>query len=99
MKKLIFTLLSVVFFYALRAQVLYGTTSIGGNGGGTINQLLPATGIITADFIFDPQDGEYAARHNKLVQAQDGKFYGMTYTGGVYNGGTIYSYDTLTSTY
>jgi uncharacterized repeat protein (TIGR03803 family) len=99
MKKLIFTLLSVVLFYALRAQVLYGTTSIGGNGGGTINQLLPATGVITADFIFDPQDGEYAARHNKLVQAQDGKFYGMTYTGGTYNGGTIYSYDTLTSTY
>ncbi len=99
MKKTMLTLSFVVTAYILNAQVLYGTTSQGGkNGGGTICKLVTATDTLTAQFNFDAPDGAYPV-YLKLLQASDGKLYGMTSRGGSYGAGTIFSYDPADSVY
>ena len=82
MKKTIFTLIIIVAAYALNAQVLYGTTYQGGNNnGGAICKLDAATNTLTAPFSFDAVDGRDPGKV-KLLEASDGKLYGMTSRGG-----------------
>jgi len=99
MKKFLFAFFGMASFFTLHAQILYTTTSNGGNSGGTLSRLETSTGNLTAAFTFDAQDGEYPAWHSRLVLADDGKFYGMTYTGGSNGVGTIFSYNPSTATY
>ena len=68
---------------------LYGTTSAGGNsacsgngGCGTLFKIT-TTGTLTTLHSFDLTDGGDPAG---LIQATDGNFYGMTYSGGASNG-------------
>ena len=46
---------------------------------------------------FDSTDGAYP--YGSLIQARDGKLYGMAYGGGSNDGGVIFSYDLASSTY
>src|SRR5687768_11658908 len=103
MKKII--LLSSVFFCclqfnlaSLQAQTLYGTTFNGGNGGaGTINKFIPAANnLIVAKSFEDIAGHPY---YTNLVQASNGKLYGMTPVGGSRGTGVIFSYDPSSSTY
>src|ERR1044072_3078176 len=97
MKKII--LLSAVFFCCLQsciaplqAQTLYGTTFNGGNGGaGTINKFIPGTNNLTVARSFEDIAG--LPYYTNLVQANDGKLYGMTRVGGRGGTGVIFSYD------
>ena len=99
MKKTIFTLSFIVTAYILNAQVLYGTTGYGGNNNsGAICKLDAATNTLTAPFSFDAVDGRDPGKV-KLLEASDGKLYGMTSRGGSNGVGTIFSYNSATATY
>jgi uncharacterized repeat protein (TIGR03803 family) len=82
----------------------YGTTQYGGaSGGGTVFKIAPS-GTLTTLYSFCGQsgctDGEFPIAG--LVQATDGNFYGTTYFGGAYGGGTIFNIapnGTLTTLY
>src|SRR6478735_3407867 len=104
MKKTLLTLSFILAAYMLKAQVLYGTTTQGGNNnGGAICKLATATNTLTAAFSLDGPDGTNP-EYTKLLQASDGKLYGMTTQGGIYGAessgyGVIFSYDPATSSY
>ncbi|MBS1927775.1 MAG: T9SS type A sorting domain-containing protein, partial [Bacteroidetes bacterium] len=77
---------------------LYGMTYGGGsNNAGVIFSYDPVTSTYTKLKDFGSTDGKYP--NGSLMQAADGKLYGMTYWGGSNNAGVIFSYDPVTSTF
>jgi uncharacterized repeat protein (TIGR03803 family) len=77
---------------------LYGMTNNGGtNNRGVIFYFDPSTSIYTKLKDFDNTDGSYP--QGSLMQATDGKLYGMTSSGGTDNYGVIFSFDPSTSIY
>lgn len=78
---------------------LYGMTHFGGaNSMGVLFQYDPATSIYTKKLDFT---GDANGRHpfGSLIQASDGKLYGMTLSGGTNDLGVLFQYDPVTSTY
>ena len=78
---------------------LFGTTMNGGDGlkgGGTVFKI-DNTGAFTTCKVFNPHaggpDGEGGEPQAALIQASDGKFYGVTYGGGHDGFGTIFQMD------
>jgi uncharacterized repeat protein (TIGR03803 family) len=71
----------------------YGVAVGGGTFYGTVFKMTPA-GVFTVlhTFLNGPSDG--AAPSSSLIQASDGKLYGVTSAGGATGGGTIYSITT-----
>ncbi len=81
-----------------RDNKLYATASTGGiNKVGIIFSYDPSLSVITKLYDFDNTNG--GNPFGNLVQAGDGKFYGMTYTGGAIDSGVIFSLDPITHTY
>jgi uncharacterized repeat protein (TIGR03803 family) len=77
---------------------LYGTTYLGGaSGNGVIFSYDRTSNTYTDLYDFDGTHGSNP--YSGLIQATDGKLYGMTYTGGSFNKGTIFSYDIPTAHY
>src|SRR5581483_4783036 len=71
---------------------LYGTTSVGPSGpGGTVFSFDPATNVFSTLHVF-PTPTANGGPH-QLIQARDGKLYGVTDNGGANNYGTIFSID------
>ncbi|TKK67474.1 T9SS type A sorting domain-containing protein [Ilyomonas limi] len=80
------------------AGKLYGMTNTGGNkGAGVIYSFNPATSMYTNLYSFDGANGSNP--YGSLMQAKDGKLYGMTYSGGSKGYGVIFLFDTATSLY
>ncbi len=76
---------------------LYGMTRLGGALGlGTIFSFDPATASFYTLYDFDNTHGSLAAAD--LLQASNGKLYGMTPSGGDNNIGVIFSFDPVTAT-
>lgn len=76
----------------------YGMTYGGGsNGLGVIYSIDPSTSFYTKLKDFDWTIG--ANPKGDLVQASDGKLYGMTLTGGSFGRGVLFSFDPSTLTY
>jgi len=101
MKKLIFIICSMLITLASNAQTkqLWGMTSRGGsNNMGVIFQFDPATSIFTKKFDFDGV-ANGAMPYGSLIQASDGKLYGMTNQGGANDVGVLFQYDPTTSTF
>ena len=72
---------------------LYGLTSSGGlNNGGVLFRFNPTNSLYTDLYDFDGSAGIQPAG-TSLMQASNGKLYGMTTLGGVDYGGTIFSFD------
>ena len=91
------THVSAGFLYASNGK-LYGMTSDGGNkGDGNIFTFDPATNVYTDLKDFNGADGAHP--YGGLIEANDGKFYGMTSVGGNMNDGVIFSFDPTTSVY
>jgi len=71
---------------------LYGTTTSGGKGGGTIFAITPS-GTLTTLYIFCQQvgcaDGE--GPQANLIQSTNGNFYGTTFIGGTHGYGAVFS--------
>jgi uncharacterized repeat protein (TIGR03803 family) len=77
---------------------LYGMTSAGGNNGdGNIFSYDPATNVYTDLKDFNGADGAFP--FGSLIEATDGKLYGMTSAGGSMNYGVIFSFDPVTLIY
>ncbi len=77
---------------------LYGMTLRGGSSGhGIIFSYDPATFTYAKLYDFGSTNG--VQPFGSLVQASDGKLYGMTHGGGSYGGGVIFSYDPATAAY
>ncbi len=77
---------------------LYGMTSSGGsNDAGVIFSFDPSSSTYTRLIDFDETNGRDP--HGNLIQANDGKLYGMTSSGGISNLGVIFSFDLSTSVY
>lgn len=75
---------------------IYGTTSMGGtHDKGILFQFDPLTDGYKAEFEFDSINGSLPL--GELMQASDGKIYGMTSEGGVNNTGVLFQYDPVTS--
>lgn len=76
---------------------LYGMTYSGGtNGMGVLFEFDPVTSTYTNKFNFDgTANGSYP--YGSLVQASDGKLYGMTYQGGASGFGVMFTFDPATS--
>lgn len=79
--------------------LLYGTTPYSGNniGSGTIYSFDPLTNIHKQVFEFNGTDG--ANPYGSLMQASNGKLYGMALLGGNSYTGTLFSFDPSTNTY
>lgn len=98
MKKIFFILVFVLAADFLNAQVLYGTTSNGGdNDGGTICKLDVSAKTLTPVFSFDGRDAANA--NGSFIQLADGKLYGMAMNGGTKGFGAIFTYDPGTAVY
>ncbi len=76
---------------------MYGMTRSGGaNNDGTLFEFDPATSVLTTLVHFEWTtigDEPYGS----LLEASNGKLYGMTSSGGIYNGGTLFKFDPVTS--
>jgi uncharacterized repeat protein (TIGR03803 family) len=71
---------------------LYGTSSGGGAyGGGTVFEITRA-GDLSTLFSFCANGCADGGSPNGLVQGTNGNFYGTTEAGGVYGGGTVFSF-------
>ena len=78
---------------------LYGMTQVGGSvsGDGVIFSFEPSTSIFTKLKDFDYPNGTYT--FGSLMQANNGKLYGMTWGGGSNDSGVVFSFDPFSSTY
>ena len=77
---------------------LYGLTAYGGvNNDGVLFEYDPATDIYTKKYDFDGTNGKYPK--GSLLQADNGKLYGMTLNGGTNDNGVLFEYDLSTNTY
>jgi uncharacterized repeat protein (TIGR03803 family) len=78
---------------------LYGMTSGGGSRkAGVIFSFDPTSSTFTKLMDFNGSDGGYPYT-NTLMQASDGKLYGITSAGGSSNNGVIFSFDPSSATY
>ena len=76
----------------------YGMTWQGGSSdNGVIFSYDPSSSILTKLKVFDGNDGSHGS--GSLIQASDGKLYGMTREGGSNGFGVIFSFDPSTFTY
>ncbi|WKK66356.1 choice-of-anchor tandem repeat GloVer-containing protein [Lutimonas zeaxanthinifaciens] len=77
---------------------LYGMTLNGGVfGRGVLFEYDPVTGTYTKKHDFDLTNG--ANPYGSLIQASNGKLYGMTSNGGTYFRGVLFEYDPSTGSY
>ena len=77
---------------------LYGMNREGGlNNKGIIFEYDPATNIFTKKYDFTDIGGRRP--NGTMMQALNGKIYGMTYSGGTNNDGVIFEYDPVTNVY
>lgn len=77
---------------------IYGMTTSGGDySSGVIFQIDPSTNAYVKKYDFNNLNG--VNPQGALLQASDGKFYGLTSQGGTYNLGTLFQYDDATNTY
>lgn len=76
----------------------YGVTARGGsNGEGVMFEYDPSTDTYTKKLDFETANG--IKPYGSLMQATDGKLYGLTYFGGTNNIGVLFQYDLSTDTY
>ena len=73
---------------------LYGITREGGASNyGVIFEFDPTSDMFTKLYDFDGTNGKFS--YGSLMQATNGKLYGMTYQGGTYNMGVLFEYDVV----
>jgi uncharacterized repeat protein (TIGR03803 family) len=83
------------FVYANGSKVL-GVTSLGGNNDcGVLFEYDYGTFTCIKKIDFSSPNGKMP--RNSLLKAQNGKYYGLTYQGGIYNAGVVYEYDYTTN--
>lgn len=84
-----------------QAPILYGLTSRGADGSGSLYNYDCANSINSQLHIFEPQTkvGEYPNTGFQLIEASNGKLYGATVNGGSQNAGVIFEFDRVNLSY
>ncbi|MEE4260244.1 MAG: choice-of-anchor tandem repeat GloVer-containing protein [Bacteroidales bacterium] len=78
--------------------LLYGLTSYGGNfNAGVLFSFDPGTDVYEQLYDFNPANGAIPVCN--LLQASNGKLYGITPKGGDFNSGVLFEYDIISDTY
>jgi len=76
---------------------LYGLTSSGGvNSSGVLFEYEIGTNTYVKKIDFNATNG--SSPYVSLIEASNGKFYGLTSSGGAYSKGTLFEYDFITNT-
>ena len=84
-------------YLTLKNGMYYGITShVGYQNGGVIFQFDPVTGDYTVKLELE-SISKGANPYGNLFEASDGKLYGVTKKGGVFNKGTLYQFDPITN--
>ena len=80
---------------------LYGLCAMGGNGNantfGIIYSVEPTTETYNPIYLFDSINGAHP--YGSLMEATNGKLYGITANGGAHNSGVLFSFDPTTLIY
>lgn len=103
MKKIYIELFTLVICLCLSTYTksqseIMGVTASGGSGLGTIFSLPTGSNGIASQYVLPGNPG-LNPQYTKLVQAGNGKLYGVTLSGGFNNAGILFEYDTATSAY
>lgn len=78
---------------------LYGITGSGGiNNGGVLFQYKPGLDVFTKKYTLDALT-QGAISMSKLLQASNGKLYGINSQGGTHQNGTLFEFDLVNSTF
>ncbi len=78
-------------------SLLFGITDLGGTKDlGLVYQFNWKTNTETVVINYDSINGSLDRGANELIQAKNGLLYGTSWTGGKYNSGALYCYNTLT---
>src|SRR5580765_7096757 len=97
------TLLIIINFVlctiSLQSQILYSLTRGEFDAPGTICKFLPATNELTVVKTFGSSPYEGVLPSEKLVEATNGKLYGLTNEGGAGGCGVIFSFEPSSSKY
>jgi uncharacterized repeat protein (TIGR03803 family) len=99
MKNILFLLTAVYLFNFANGQshALFGVTEKGGSDGiGVIFKCNPDGSGYEDIYNFRYTHKESEPLYTRLIQASDGKLYGVTYAGGLNNLGCLFSYDIST---
>jgi uncharacterized repeat protein (TIGR03803 family) len=76
----------------------YGMTAEGGNMGyGSLFEYNPVTGFFSKNVDFSSSNG--IMPFGNLIEADNGKLYGMTFTGGQYGHGVLFEYEKINNIY
>lgn len=84
--------------YIKAQSEIMGVTPSGGSGLGTIFSLPTGSNGIASQHVLPGSPG-LNPQYTRMVQASNGKLYGVTLNGGYNNAGVIFEYDTATSVY
>jgi uncharacterized repeat protein (TIGR03803 family) len=97
---ILITLLTVATYaQSPHAPQLYGMTQYGGNSSkGSIFHYTPSTKTFTTDYHFQVKVKGKTPKC-EIVAGNNGKYYGTTTTGGDYNAGVLFEWDSTTSVY
>ncbi len=100
MKTIIYIIISIFFCIETKAQSeLWGMTQKGGlYGAGVIFKTDASGNNQTVEHNFY-RVGAKRPLFSNLIQASNGKLYGLSSEGGIYNGGVLFQYDPLTDVY
>jgi uncharacterized repeat protein (TIGR03803 family) len=94
-----FIIISNVFAQGPHDPQLYGMTQYGGaDHKGTIFHYTPSTQTYSVDYEFKIKAKGIGPKC-EIVSDNNGKYYGTTTSGGAYNAGVIFSWDSLTNEY
>lgn len=81
-------------------SLLLGTTSTGGdNGYGVLFEFSTSTGNATVRYHFKYSDDTGAGPQGTMTKGSDGRFYGITYLGGVAGSGVLFSFSAASRYY
>jgi uncharacterized repeat protein (TIGR03803 family) len=100
MKKLLLLTLTILTGIQLYAQSpeLWGMTSAGGSGLGVLFEYTPVTNNYQKELDFNGASNG-SSPSGSLMQASNGKLYGMTHLGGANGLGVLFEYNPATGTY
>ncbi|MBL7931782.1 MAG: T9SS type A sorting domain-containing protein [Bacteroidia bacterium] len=84
--------------YTKSQSEIMGVTASGGSGLGTIFSLPTGSTGIASQYVLPGSPG-LSPQYTKLLQASNGKLYGVTLSGGFNNAGVLFEYDTAASAY
>lgn len=98
MKGLLAVFILLFLKTSVPAQILFGLNNFHGlSNGGTIIRFDVTTNDLTVVKKFDNNSGQFL--DGSMMQACDGKLYGMTEYGGIKDFGVIFSFDPVNLTY